>query len=114
METITPVLSSLAMSLFVLAIPILAGYLAKTTKAFLQAKIAELKANASAETALLIDNAVSAGVFAAEQFVIGSDAKLTYAIGLATDYLSARGIAIDLNLLRGLVEAEVKREFSKP
>lgn len=113
MDTITPVLANLAQTLLALALPILAAYLASTLKKFLVAKIADLKAGASLETVYLIDAAVEAGVHAAEQFVKGSDAKLTYAIKLATNYLSARGIALDLDLLRGLIEAEVQREFGK-
>lgn len=110
---LTETLSNLAQTLLALALPILAAYLATTLKSFLVAKIADLKAGASNETAYLIDQAVEAGVYAAEQFVKGSDAKLSYAITLATDFLSARGVALDLALLRGLVEAEVKKSFGK-
>lgn len=106
-------LSNFAQTLLALALPILAAYLATTLKQFLTAKIADLKAGASNETAALIDQAVEAGVYAAEQFVKGSDAKLSYAVKLATDFLSARDIALDLALLRGLVEAEVKKSFGK-
>jgi len=109
----TAALSNFAQTLLALALPILAAYLATTLKSFLTAKIADLKAGANNETAYLIDQAVEAGVYAAEQYVKGSDAKLSYAIQLATDYLDSRGVVLDLATLRGLVEAEVKKSFGK-
>ena len=108
------IISQFAQTLLALALPILAAYLASTLKGFLVAKIADLKSGSSNDTAYLIDQAVEAGVYAAEQAVKGSGAKLDFATGLATEYLKSHGITLDLALLRGLVEAEVKKAFGKP
>jgi len=110
------IISQFSQTLLTLALPILAAYLAQSLKNFLVAKVADIKANASTETTVLIDGAIQAGVQAAEQLYTGSGqgkAKLAYATELATAYLSKLGVQLDLALLTGLIEAEVHRAFSE-
>jgi len=111
----TDVISNLAQSLLALAIPVLAAYLATSLKKFLDAKIADMKANANTETQLLIDTAVGEAVKAAEQIYNGpgqGKTKLGYAVKLSTEYLAKLGVNLDLSLLTGLIEAEVYRAFN--
>lgn len=105
--------STFLQTVLALAVPILAAYLAKQIKSALVAAIAAAKANTNAQTQALIDNTVNAAVLAAEQLGGAGSTKLTYAIRFATDYLDSLGIDLNLEALRGLVEAEVKREFGK-
>jgi len=107
------ILSQFAQSLLALSLPILAAYLATTLKAWLTAKLAEARKNTDAQTQALIDFAVSKAVLAAEQLGGASDAKLTYALNAGEKYLKTFGVSLDLQLLRGLVEAEVKAQFGK-
>lgn len=105
----TDILNHFAQSLLAIALPVLAAYLATTLKAFLVAKINELRVGANEQSRWLIDAAIEQAVRAAEQMGTASDEKLTIAITAAQSYLNEFGVHLDSVTLRHLIEAEVKQ-----
>jgi hypothetical protein len=72
------------------------------------------KASLSLEQQYAFDLFLKTCVYAAEQMNLrGSISnKLNYALGLAEDWLTARGLPIDLDEIRAGIEAAVHKEFN--
>lgn len=92
------------------AVPILVKLLADLIKA----KIAEAKDQYPSEFDRAID-IISVIVRAAEQMGASEaiDDKLDWAVETAESWLTSKGIDFDLDQIRVLIEAEVKRQFGK-
>lgn len=111
---LTNFLAQLAQALLIIAIPIVVA------GAFMWArqKAAEIKQNLSKEQLLMIEKGVHIAVKAAEQagfsgILKSGIEKKEYAIDAVQRYLDRAGVAIDVEEIATLIEAEVNSQFTK-
>ena len=100
-----------------LLMPVLVGFVvAWGTGLYLKGK-AWLETKVSAEIAAQLYNAARIAVFAAEQsglaglIVNTATSKKAYAVGVAEQWLAARKINLDLDIIANAIEAAVREEF---
>ncbi len=113
MNEFSSFLSMLASALLVIAIPILVA----AAFQWARHKAAEIKQNLSKEQLSMIENGVKLAVKAAEQagfsgLLKGGSEKKQYAIDAVQRYMDRAGVAIDVDEIATLIEAEVNAQFS--
>ena len=105
------ILETIILILIPILIPVLVAYLAALTrKTWAQAK------QAQPDLTYYLEQAASFAIAAAEQLKLAgiiTDKKL-YALQVAEDYLSAKGVTIDLHLIDAAIEAAVWQELNQP
>ena len=105
------ILETIIMVLVPILIPVLVAYLAALTrKTWAQAK------QAQPDLTYYLEQAASFAIAAAEQLKLAgiiTDKKL-YALQVAEDYLTAKGVTIDLHLIDAAIEAAVWHELNQP
>ena len=104
-----------AEQVLVVVLPLLASLASAWLVAQIKLKIDEIKANKHAEVGYVLENAVSMGISAAEGTLKSGEgkAKKDAAVELATAYLAARGVKLDVALIEGAIEAAVFDELNK-
>jgi len=105
------ILETIILILIPILIPVLVAYLAALTrKTWAQAK------QAQPDLTYYLEQAASFAIAAAEQLKLAgiiTDKKL-YALQVAEDYLTAKGVTIDLHLIDAAIEAAVWQELNQP
>lgn len=111
---LTNALAMFAQALLIIAIPIVVA------GAFMwgRQKAAEIKQNLSKEQLSMIEKGVSIAVKAAEQagfsgMLKSGGEKKDYAIDAVQRYLDRAGVAVDIDEIVTLIEAEVNTQFTK-
>lgn len=109
------ILSAVAQGLLEFLLPLLAAAIASWVATKAAEVWARMKAAQPTVTDLLAQSAKIA-VLAAEQAGAGelTKDKKTYAITFAMEWLKARGITLDLELISGAIEAAVYEELNAP
>jgi hypothetical protein len=116
-QDVIDALARFAFNLMLLALPIVAAYVAHGVAKFLAAKTAEavqaLKDTGHVDAAYALEKYARLAVKAAEQFIKGpGSVKKTYAVGILQRMLNERGITqFSVKTLADLVEAAVIEEF---
>lgn len=111
---LTNFLAQLAQALLIIAIPIVVAGAFMWTRQ----KAAEIKQNLSKEQLSMIEKGVHIAVKAAEQagfsgILKSGIEKKEYAIDAVQRYLDRTGVAIDVEEIATLIEAEVNSQFTK-
>lgn len=113
MDVLTNFLSTLAVGLLVIAIPIVVAAV------FLWArqKSAEIKQNLTKEQLSIVEAGIKLAVRAAEQVGLSGQLKIggekrDYAVNSVQKYLDRAGIPIEVDEIATLIEAEVNSQFS--
>ena len=111
---VNTLLSTIAMGLLVLALPIVIAAAFQHFRVMSQ----QLKMKLSEEQQANIDKAIKVGVQVAEQTgilknLLGPEKKKE-AIAIAQKFLAEKGIKLDLDKMADLIEAEVRTQFAKP
>jgi len=116
LQPVIDVLVEFAQKLLVMALPVLAAYGVKKGRELVDAKLAELKAQAAqvedARVRWALETAVGYGVNAVERTVEGGLAKKQVAVAFVQRYLDSRGVHLDVGLIAEAVEAEVFKQFN--
>jgi hypothetical protein len=91
--------------------PIVLGFVA----AWLKSKRDAVRAGMTTDELYLLDSLSTVAVQAAEQAKLAGliKEKKNYAVDIMVNYLTSRGVKIDLKAIDALIEAAVLREFGK-
>ena len=115
LQPILDALATFAAQVLVIVLPVLASLAAAWLVAQIKMKIEQIKDTKYGGVGYALESAVNMAVSAAEQtFKSGEGkAKKDAAVALATAYLKARGVKLDVALIEGAVEAAVFDELTK-
>ena len=115
LQPILDALAAFAAQVLVIVLPFLATAATGWLVAQVKLKLAEFKENKYGIVAYALESAVNMAVSASEQqFNSGEGrAKKDAAVTLATAYLEARGVKLDVALIEGAVESAVFDELNK-
>lgn len=98
-----------------IVLPVLATALAGLVIAWITKVISDVKSKLTEDQEWIIRQAINSAVLAAEQANIAGAVKekKEYALNIAEQWLAAKGITIDLNILDARIEAAVFDEFNR-
>lgn len=117
LQPILDALATFAAQVLVIVLPVLASLAAAWLVAQIKMKIEQIKDIKYGGVGYALESAVNMAVSAAEQTFKGGEgkakAKKDAAVALATAYLKARGVKLDVALIEGAVEAAVFDELTK-
>jgi len=115
MDVMLDFVSQFLEMLLAAALPILAGYAVVWVKSQVETAKAKLIERQSTDLVWAIESAAQMAVKAAEQAKLAGfiEEKKEYALEVATLWLKARGMTINLQLLEAAIEAAVLEEFNR-
>lgn len=113
LQPILDALAKFAQQLLVIALPILIGFGINWLKLKTDEVKQSVKDRLDDKYDWAIDKAVEYAVSAAEQTLTGGLAKKEFAVKWAQDYLTSRGVKIDVAFLADIVEAQVHDKFNQ-
>jgi len=111
LQPILDILADFAGQVLIIVLPFLASAAAAWLVAKAKQLLAEAKDTAGSNVGYFLDQAAKMAVSAAEQTLKANAEKKAYALKLASDYLLARGVKLDMALIEGAVEAAVFDEL---
>jgi len=114
MEYFLSLLSSFGQKFLEAVLPVLFAALTGLVIAWITKVVNEIKAKLNDDAEWVIQQAITAAVYAAEQegLVGNIQDKKAFALDVATEWLANKGIKIDLARLDVLIEAEVMQVFN--
>ena len=111
LQPILDILTDFAGQVLAIVLPFLAASAAAWLVAQARKVLADVKVNAGSNVGYWLEEAANMAVSAAEQTLKDNAEKKAYALGLATDYLKARGVKLDVAVIAGADEAAVFDEL---
>ena len=111
LQPILDILAAFAGQVLIIVLPFLASAAAAWLVAKAKQLLAEAKDTTGSNVGYFLEQAARLAVSAAEQTLVKNTEKKTYALRLATDYLAARGVKLDVALIEGAIEAAVFEEL---